>query len=157
MTRRHLLSLVLQFVFYSMLLLAVAHAARSAPPKTILPPVPGAINPAVTQATLAATVCVSGWTRTIRPPTSYTNALKRLQLDTLAYADRNPRHYEEDHLVPLSLGGHPTRPANLWPEPRRQADRSDALELRLHRSLCNGTLTLRQARRLILAFKRSSG
>jgi len=38
---------------------------------------PGVLNPAVTQATLFSTVCRKGWTRTVRPPVSYTNELKR--------------------------------------------------------------------------------
>ncbi len=33
------------------------------------------------------------------------------------YADRNPAHYQEDHLVPLELGGAPRDPRNLWPQP----------------------------------------
>jgi serine protease inhibitor len=38
------------------------------------------LNPAVTQATIGSTICVMGWTDTIRPPTSYTNALKVQQI-----------------------------------------------------------------------------
>ena len=34
---------------------------------------PGVLNPAVTQATIRSTICGRGWTRTIRPPVSYTN------------------------------------------------------------------------------------
>ena len=45
---------------------------------------PGATNPAVTQATIHQTICVSGWTAKIRPPSSYTTALKVQQLATMA-------------------------------------------------------------------------
>jgi hypothetical protein len=39
---------------------------------------PGAINPDITQATIAATICNPRWsTKTIRPPASYTNTLKK--------------------------------------------------------------------------------
>jgi len=31
--------------------------------------------------------------------------------------DRTMRDYEEDHLVPLEVGGNPHDPRNLWPEP----------------------------------------
>src|SRR5215510_5854842 len=31
------------------------------------------LNPAVTQATIGTTICVRGWTATIRPPPSYTD------------------------------------------------------------------------------------
>lgn len=33
---------------------------------------PGVTNPDVTQATIDKTICVPGWTKTIRPPASYT-------------------------------------------------------------------------------------
>jgi hypothetical protein len=39
----------------------------------------------VTQATISTTICKSGWTKTIRPPTSYTNALKQARHAELAY------------------------------------------------------------------------
>jgi hypothetical protein len=38
---------------------------------------PGATNPDVTQDTISTTICVPGWTKTVRPPISYTNPLKR--------------------------------------------------------------------------------
>jgi hypothetical protein len=41
---------------------ALAQSARPDPHRT-----PGAINPAVTQDTIASTICVKGWTRTVRP------------------------------------------------------------------------------------------
>ena len=41
---------------------------------------PGALNPDVTQATIRSTICVRGWTTTVRPPSSYTSALKIEQL-----------------------------------------------------------------------------
>jgi hypothetical protein len=36
---------------------------------------PGALNPDVTQASIGSTICVSGWTATIRPPTAAQNAM----------------------------------------------------------------------------------
>src|SRR3954469_26009241 len=52
---------------------------------------PGATNPKVTQANIKTTICKSGWTDTIRPPTSYTTALKKVQMkDTLHYTAANP-------------------------------------------------------------------
>jgi hypothetical protein len=78
---------------------------------------PGAINPNVTADTLADTICMSGWTATIRPPSAYTGAIKRAQIIEYGYTDREPKHYQEDHLVPLELGGAPRDPRNLWPQP----------------------------------------
>jgi Protein of unknown function (DUF5131) len=94
---------------------------------------PGAVNPHVTQANIGSTVCVKGWTKTVRPPAFYTNRLKKLQIRQYGYSDTDPRDYEEDHLVPLSVGGNPTDPRNLWPEPRNSewnADRKSGVRAR---------------------------
>src|SRR5690242_10597803 len=66
---------------------------------------PGATNPDVTQSTIGSTICVSGWTSTVRPPTSYTNPLKVTQIAEYRYTDTSTADYEEDHLIPLELGG----------------------------------------------------
>ncbi|MGF1427036.1 hypothetical protein [Kitasatospora sp. LaBMicrA B282] len=58
---------------------------------------PGALNPDVTQDTIDSTICVSGWTSTIRPSTSYTNRLKAQGIADYGYADTNMSDYEEDH------------------------------------------------------------
>jgi hypothetical protein len=114
---------------------------------------PGATNPAVTQATIRRTICVSGWTRTIRPSSSYTNRLKAAQLVQYGFADRNPSHYEEDHLISLQLGGSPTSVRNLWPEPYHirvgsldlGAYAKDGFENHLKADVCAGRLSLRTA------------
>jgi hypothetical protein len=72
---------------------------------------PGALNSAVTQETIGATICVRGWTRTVRPPREYTSALKRQQLREFGYTDRKMGDYEEDHLIPLAFGRQPDRSA----------------------------------------------
>jgi hypothetical protein len=119
---------------------------------------PGSINPNVTQSNIAATICKSGWTATIRPPSAYTSALKVVQIEQYGYADKKLADYEEDHLVPLELGGAPRDPANLWPEPRAitssdgtavGADAKDHLENALNREVCSGALSLADAQRLI--------
>jgi hypothetical protein len=33
-----------------------------------------------------------------------------------ADADKTLGHYEEDHLIPLAVGGSPRSPRNMWPE-----------------------------------------
>jgi hypothetical protein len=115
---------------------------------------PGAINPAVTQATIGSTICVRGWTRTVRPPQQYTSTLKRQQIREFGYADRKMGDYEEDHLVPLGLGGAPYDPRNLWPEPRVSADGwnadlKDELEAVLARSVCSHRVPLAEAQQAI--------
>jgi hypothetical protein len=75
-------------------------------------------TPEVTETTIHETICVRGWTRTIRPSQDYTKALKRDQIRAFGYVDRRLGAYEEDHLIPLDLGGAPYDPRNLWPELR---------------------------------------
>ena len=80
----------------------------------------------------------------------YTSELKRRQLRASGYADQHIRDYEEDHLIPLKLGGAPADPRRLWPQPRLgtdgwDADRKDALEGVLNRLVCHGDLPLHQA------------
>jgi hypothetical protein len=117
---------------------------------------PGKSNPAVTQATIGSTICVSGWTRTVRPSESYTNRLKLQQMTQ--YGETGPPSaYEEDHFIPLELGGAPRDPRNLWPEPHAQSRRSDPLETRLKHEVCDGAITLAQGRAQIRAFKRLHG
>ncbi|MFF4403079.1 hypothetical protein [Streptomyces sp. NPDC001404] len=114
---------------------------------------PGAFNPDVTQATIGSTICVSGWTKTVRPPASYTNKLKAQQIAAYGYTDTDPASYEEDHFVPLELGGAPRDPKNLWPEPRsgnEQASDKDQVENKLKQAVCNGTVTLDAARSAIV-------
>ncbi len=105
---------------------------------------PGVLNPDVTQANIRSTICRQGWTSTIRPPTDYTNDLKRKQMplygETGSLSD-----YQEDHLISLELGGNPTDPRNLWPEPYPRAADVDKIENELNAEVCDGQLTLAQA------------
>lgn len=117
---------------------------------------PGVFNRAVRQRTIHRSICVARWTRKVRPPVRYTNALKLRQMDEYDETGA-PSDYEEDHLIPLELGGAPTNPRNLWPEPRSQARASDPLETSLHRDVCHGRMTLARARAAIRSFKFTHG
>ena len=113
---------------------------------------PGVANPDVTQDNIHETICVSGWTDTVRPPSSYTTNLKKAQIKEYRYRDKTPGSYEEDHLISLQLGGHPTDPQNLWPERYDQrcgARIKDVVETRLKRLVCDGKLPLADARKAI--------
>jgi len=115
-----------------------------------LPNVPGALNPAVTQANIRQTVCVSGWTKTVRPRVSVTNKIKR---KLLANGER-AQDFELDHIVSLQLGGAPADERNLWLEPYAGpcgARVKDVLESNLKRRICSGKLTLHQAQAAIMA------
>ena len=109
---------------------------------------PGATNPEVTQANIHTTICTSGFTAAVRPSESYTEALKRTQLKDYGYADQSLNDYEEDHLIPLEVGGNPTDPKNLWPEPRYgvyTSEQKDHLENKLHAMVCSGQIDLATA------------
>lgn len=131
---------------------------RAHVPAVVADPVrtPGVLNPDVTQATIGSTICVSGWTRTVRPPTEYTNSLKQKQMR--AYHETGAESaFQEDHLISLELGGHPTDPRNLWPEPYPRASEVDTIENDLNRQVCKGSLTLAEAQIRESALKHSEG
>ena len=117
---------------------------------------PGVLNPDVSQVTLAATICKHGWTRTIRPPTTYTDALKRRQVREYGLAGPLSG-YQEDHLISLELGGHPTDPRNLWPEPYPRAAHVDTIENELNARVCSGALSLDAAQRKESEIKHGEG
>jgi hypothetical protein len=142
-----------------LLLAVVVHLERHGAPAAVLAdPVrtPGVINPDVTQDNLASTICRRGFTRTIRPPVEYTNALKLQQMR--AYGETGPpSSYQEDHLVSLELGGHPTDPRNLWPEPYPRASEVDRIENDLNAKVCAGLLSLADAQEQESALKHVKG
>jgi hypothetical protein len=117
---------------------------------------PGVRNPAVTPATIRQTICVRGWTRTVRPPTSYTSSLKERQMPEYGETG-SPHSYQEDHLISLELGGDPTDPRNLWPEPYPRAKEVDAIENDLNAKVCSGELSLGEAQRRESQLKHEEG
>jgi hypothetical protein len=117
---------------------------------------PGVLNPDVTQASIRTTICRRGWTKTIRPPVSYTNALKERGLQQ--YGLRGPPSaFQEDHLISLELGGNPTDPRNLWPEPYPRAAAVDKIENELNHLVCSGAITLAEGQRRESALKHTQG
>lgn len=133
---------------YALLLIPIIATAGNMPNPELTP---GAIDSRVTQQTIHKTVCIPGYTSTVRPSVNYTNKLKRKQIEQYQYVDKDMQNYEEDHLIPLAVGGHPSDPRNLWPEPYQGefgARKKDVLELYAHRKLCKGEITLDQAQRL---------
>jgi len=138
--------------------LLVVHRSGPSARAVLADPVrtPGVLNPEVTQATIRATICRSGWTATVRPPVEYTNALKREQMR--AYGESGPLSaYQEDHLISLELGGDPTDPRNLWPEPYPRASAVDQIENRLNDEVCSGSLSLHDAQEQESALKHAHG
>jgi hypothetical protein len=117
---------------------------------------PGALNPDVAQTNINRTICVRGWTKTVRPPVEYTNALKVKQMRQ--YGELGDRsEYQEDHLISLELGGAPADPRNLWPEPYPRASTVDTIENELNAKVCSGDLPLADAQRKESEMKHSDG
>jgi hypothetical protein len=109
---------------------------------------PGALNPAVTQATIGKTICRSGWTKTVRPPAEITDREKVASM--AAYGDHGSTSaYEYDHLVSLELGGAVNDGRNLWPEPGASPNPKDTIESELRRQVCDGQMSLAQAQNAI--------
>ena len=111
-------------------------------------PVPGEVDAQVTQSTIRTTICEHGYTTKVRPPRKVTDAVKRRLVNGLPGSLQD---YELDHLIPLGLGGHPTSANNLWLQAWPEAASKDRDELRLHREVCAGRMTLVQAQHDMLA------
>lgn len=109
---------------------------------------PGSIDPAVTDDNVATTICVRGYTATIRPSSTYTNRLKRQQMIEYGFTDSISNH-EEDHLISLQLGGAAADPTNLWPQPDASPNEKDAIENFLRAAVCAGRISLSEAQRRI--------
>jgi hypothetical protein len=58
--------------------------------------------------------------------------------------------YEEDHLIPLEIGGAPRDERNLWPQPWPEAREKDREENQLHDQVCTHRLTVRAAQAQML-------
>jgi hypothetical protein len=119
---------------------------------------PGAISPAVTQATIATTICrKGGYTGSIRPPESVTAKEKAANAKSYAYTG-SLHDAEYDHLISLQLGGDPNDPRNLWVEPADPSHKAgtgvnnlkDPVETKLHTAVCKGVITLAQAQSAIV-------
>ena len=147
--------------FFAMIAAGASASAATKPalPDWVLPNstvTPGALNPAVNQANINQNVCKANWTGTVRPPVPYTNKLKATQMAStykslVATFGASPTNYEEDHLISLQLGGSPTDPKNLWPEPYagNNAHRKDVIETKLKTLICSGKISLADAQKAI--------
>lgn len=110
------------------------------------------LNPDVRDETLAETICKSGYTKTVRPSTSYTNGVKKKLMREAGIDWSRANEFELDHVLPLSLGGHPRNIHNLmlqhW-EGEDGAKKKDKLEVSLKNKVCRGTMTLSEAQACI--------
>lgn len=136
-----------QAILISLIVLAyTAHALAGDLPDPKL--TPGVSNPNVTQANIGQTICVSGWTKTIRPSVAITNRIKTRLMHAYGLDGQSPRNFELDHLQSLEIGGNPQADGNLWPQSwtgKCNARQKDRLETKLKYLICAGTITLTQA------------
>lgn len=124
---------------------STGHSSRDLPNHRLTP---GSTDPRVTQATIDTTVCVHGYTKTVRNvPVSERKAV--FAAYHIAYASH--ASYELDHLISLELGGD-NAATNLWPEPYAGAEgarHKDVLETRLKVLVCQHALALATAQHAI--------
>lgn len=106
----------------------------------------GSLNPDVRQETIQETICIPGYTKSVRPATTYTNGVKqKLMREAGLSYDVAASEYELDHIIPLALGGHPRNLNNLDLQPwegQHGAKRKDRLEVKLQCLVCSGQVKL---------------
>ena len=115
------------------------------------------LNSAVTQATIGQTICLPGWSKTVRPSARYTARIKIKLIRELEVPEELLVDFELDHRIPLALGGAPSEERNLELQPWDEAGEKDRIETCLSRAVCAGTVTLDEARQRIWQDWRTAG
>jgi hypothetical protein len=139
----------------SLLALVIFSATASAGDLPDLNLTPGATDPEVSEANIKESICRVThftWEEGHMPPPSFLDSTKKELLKLYGYTDGDIRHYQMDHLIPLSLGGHPTDTKNIWPQvliTKWSARRKDYLEEILHDKVCRGEVKLKDAQEQI--------
>ena len=110
----------------------------------------GALNPEVTQDTIAQTICVRGYTKCGRPATTFSNGAKALFLKCAGLDPSTATKYELDQIIPLLLGGHPRKLDNLELQPWEEVKPKDRIEVKVQCLVCSGQVTLADAQREIV-------
>ena len=124
-------------------------------------PAPIPLNPAVTQATIGTTICVPGYTKTVRPPVAFTNKLKFKLMAAQGIPRKDAALFELDHKGALTFGGAPSDPRNLQlqlmdvgpyilPNGKKwtgevDAKAKDKAEVLANKKICSGAIKLREA------------
>lgn len=107
------------------------------------------INPTVTQDNVTETICRVGWTKTVRPPASFTNPIKIELIRKEELPEEALVDFQLDHRIPLALGGAPTDRRNFQLQPWDEATEKDHVETCLSVAVCAGRIMLDEARRRI--------
>lgn len=103
------------------------------------------VSPYVTPQNVQSTICVSGYSHSVRPPAQVTNAIKKQLLDEAGIPRERIHDFVLDHIIPISSGGAPDDPRNLKLEDREESFLKDRAENRSHDLICTGRLGLREA------------
>lgn len=104
-----------------------------------------ALTPGHTLSVDLATLCTAGYTATVR---SVPSSVRAQVFAEYGQVDK-PNKWEVDHLISLELGGDNSL-QNLWPQPLGQARQKDITENRLHKEVCDQTITLAEAQAEVL-------
>ena len=116
---------------------------------------PGAYSPLVTQANIHQTVCVHGWSKTMRPSTSVTNKMKVKVMVAYHIPLTDIHKVELDHLCSIVLGCALDDEHNMWPEywylnvdgEDHGAHQKDHAEKATQLAICSGKITLLDAQK----------
>jgi len=92
-----------------------------------------------------------------RPPADELHERAQAQADPQYGLTGTLADFQEDHLISLELGGDPTDPHNLWPEPIKRATEVDRIENELNEKVCEGSLSLAEAQRRESQLKHDRG
>ena len=112
---------------------------------------PGATDPRVTNDNIQQTICVRGYTRTVR---NVSNAAKHLVYTEYGIGRPDQRRYVIDHLIPLEVGGS-NDVKNLWPQPKsgdQSSEAKDLVENELHSRVCADLISLKDAQQVFVIY-----
>ena len=98
-------------------------------------------NPAVTQANIHSTICVKGWSKTVRPTWANSNKVKRAMCKAQGMSRCSPG-LVLDHVTPIEAGGSPTDAKNLQLQTAVAGHIKDVQENKARRDACSGRATL---------------
>ena len=107
------------------------------------------VNPNVTPENIDLTICVKGFSHSIRPPWQFTNSIKHRLLDEAGIPSEAIHEYVLDHVINIAIGGAPDDPRNLRLQPREESLQKDRAENRAHDLVCTHRLGLREAQRIM--------
>lgn len=108
-----------------------------------------ALNPDVSQETIQQTICVKGYSATVRQSTTYTNPIKYRLMRQDGIPESESSGWALDHRIPISLGGHPRSLGNLQLLTAKENSRKSRIEVKLLCYVCVGQMPLSHAQQEI--------